>query len=81
MPAGTKIRPNELYSKLREMDIDDGIRIVHAGSKLFVNKSPSDTFVIQVGDSDEFKYLDSARQVVSFIKSRFAGKRFAIWVY
>jgi hypothetical protein len=77
MPAGTKVNPGDLAKKLESLDIDEGIRIESGGKKLFVNRSPSGTFVIQSGN--EFHYLETATQVTRFIRSTF--KNYSAWAY
>ncbi len=78
MPRGTRIRAGELAGRLAALDIDEGIRIENAGHKMFVNKNASGVFVVQYGS--DFQYLESARQVVSAIKSRF-GSKYTVWMY
>ena len=80
MPAGTQVRPGDLAKKLESLDIDEGIRIESGKNKLFVNKSPSGTFVVQFGNSDDFRYLDSARQVV-YLAKKSLGKGIIAWIY
>jgi hypothetical protein len=79
MPRGTRIKTSELAERLAALDVDEGIRIEHASNKIFINKNSSDTFVVQLGDSD-FRYLQSARQVVSLVNSTFGNKGTA-WIY
>jgi hypothetical protein len=79
MPRGTRINMSELAEKLTTLDIDEGIRVEHANRTMFINKNSSGTFVVQLGDSD-FRYLQSARQVISLIQLTF-GKKGAAWSY
>jgi len=45
---------------------------------MFVNRNASGIFVVQFGG--DFKYLGSAKQVLSLIKSKF-GTKCAAWAY
>lgn len=78
--CGTKIKLSELIDKLKVLDIDEGIRIELGDDKLFINKNAGGTFVIQFDNSNDFKYLDSARQVFNLVKSVFGTKGKA-WSY
>lgn len=84
--AGAKLGPRQLLRKLESLDIDEGVRVESKqGSgrkkkKLFVNRRPSGTFVIQLDDSQEFMYFDSARRVVDFIRDSM-GKEATAWLY
>lgn len=77
MPAGTKVNPGDLAKKLESLDIDEGIRIESGKNKVFVNRSPSGTFVIQ--SADEFHYIGTAAQVTRFVRSTF--KNYSAWAY
>ncbi|MEM3094891.1 MAG: hypothetical protein QXX64_04560 [Nitrososphaera sp.] len=85
MPRSTQIKAAELASRLAALDVDEGIRIEkknndNAGDeKIFVNRNASGMFIVQHGS--DFQYLESARQVVSVIKSRFGSKKYTIWAY
>jgi hypothetical protein len=72
MPVGIKITKKSVEKALRSLDIDEGLRIEFHGRKLFVNKSPSGTFVVQVGE--EFHYLANASQVVKLANEASGGK-------
>jgi hypothetical protein len=78
MHRGNRIKPSELVEKLATLDVDEGIRIESAGRQMFVNKNASGVFVLQFGS--EFLYLDSAKQVLSAIKSKFRAK-YTVWAY
>lgn len=78
MPRGNRIKESELVDRLATLDVDEGIRIEGAGRKMFVNKNASGVFVLQFGN--EFLYLDSAKQVLSSMKSKFRGK-YTVWAY
>ena len=78
MPRGNRIKASELAGRLATLDVDEGIRIENAGRKMFVNKNASGVFVLQSGN--EFLYLDSAKQVLSAMKSKFRGK-YTVWAY
>lgn len=78
MPRGSRIKTGDLADRLAALDIDEGIRIENVGGKMFVNKNASGTFVVQFGS--DFQYLDSEKQVISLIKSKF-GKKCAAWAY
>jgi len=80
MPRGVRIRTSELAARLAALDVDEGIRVEHAGSKIFVNKNSSGAFVVQLGDSGDFRYLQSLNQVKSLVNSTF-GKKGVVWVY
>jgi hypothetical protein len=79
---GSKIcRPKELQRILETLDIDEGVRIEKSGElhKMFISKSPSGVYAIQVTSSSSQKhdqdtkveYLDSAAEVLSMITSIF----------
>lgn len=77
VPVGTKLKQGELVRMLSSLDVDEGVRVEGKSGKMFVNRSASGTFVVQV--REEFHYLDSARQVV-----KLAGKTFGkyeAWAY
>lgn len=78
MPRGSRIKTGDLADRLAALDIDEGIRIENVGGKMFVNRNASGTFVVQFGS--DFQYLDSEKQVISLIKSKF-GKKCAAWAY
>ena len=80
MPRGTKIKMNELADRLTTLDIDEGIRIEYANSKLFINKNASGIYVVQFDDEDNFRYFDSSNKVSNFIKSKIRMKGSA-WIY
>lgn len=77
MPVGTRLKQGELVRVLSSLDVDEGIRIEGKGGKMFVNKSASGTFVVQV--REEFHYLDSAAQVVKLADKVF--RKYAAWAY
>lgn len=87
---GTKIRHDQLRAQLESLDIDEGVRIEstlargkdgrEGGNKIFINRDPSGAFVVQYGSSDDFKYLDSARQVMRLV-NKICGSRTSIWIY
>jgi hypothetical protein len=79
LPAGTRVKQGELLEKLESLDIDEGIRIESGGDKIFVNKSPSGTFVMQFGDSEDFRYPDSAEQVAKLVRTTF--QKYEAWAY
>jgi hypothetical protein len=78
MPVGAKIRRGSLEKVLSSLDLDEGVRIESAGKKMFVNKSASGVFVVQVGD--EFYYLDSTSQVTKLV-GRVFGKKYEAYAY
>ena len=78
MPRGTRIKTGELAGRLAALDIDEGIRIEKTGNKMFINRNASGVFVVQFGS--DFQYLDSAKQVISMINSKFGG-RCTAWAY
>jgi hypothetical protein len=80
MPRGARIKISELAKRLAALDIDEGIRVEHADKKMFVNKNSSGTFMVQFGDSSDFRYLQSARQVISLVNSTF-DKKGTAWTY
>ncbi|MEO9364461.1 MAG: hypothetical protein ABI348_11225 [Nitrososphaera sp.] len=70
MPVGARIRHGGLEKVLSSLDLDEGVRIESAGKKkMFVNRSASGAFVVQVGD--DFYYLDSASQVAKLVEKIF----------
>ncbi|WP_337862578.1 hypothetical protein [Nitrososphaera sp.] len=90
--TSTRIGQDELLKKLESLDIDEGIRVeLGGGRKMFVNRSPSGTFVVQFaggppqkGSSDarekkekeSIRYFDSAKEV-----ARLARGAVAAWAY
>jgi len=78
MPRGNQIKHDDLTSRLPTLDIDEGIRIENAGDKMFVNRNASGIFVVQF--ENDFLYLQTARQVISAVKSRFP-KKYTVWAY
>jgi hypothetical protein len=80
MPRGARIKTSELEKRLAALDIDEGIRVEYADKKMFINKNASGTFVVQFGDSSDFRYLQSARQVISLVNSTF-GNKGTVWIY
>ena len=80
MPRGARIKMSELAERLAALDIDEGIRVEYADKKMFVNKNSSGIFVVQFGDSGNFRYLQSARQVISLVNLTFGNKGTA-WIY
>ena len=74
-------RPKELQRIIETLDIDEGIRIEKSGKrhKMFISKSPSGIYAIQVtsGSSQKhdhdtkIEYLDSADKVLTMITSIF----------
>ncbi len=86
----TKIKTRNLTSKLLSLDIDEGLRIESAvqGIRLFINKSASGTFVLQLCNNKDdkenrnnnFVYFDSAEEVIKLIKMKF-GRNFSVWSY
>jgi len=81
MSRGIRVKASELAVKLAALDIDEGIRVEHDGRKVFINRNSSGIFVVQFGDSADFRYLQSARQVTSLINSAFGKKGTAAWIY
>lgn len=77
MPVGTRLKQGELVRVLSSLDVDEGVRIEGKSGKMFVNKSASGTFVVQVGE--EFHYLDSAAQVVKLASKVF--RKYSAWAY
>ena len=78
MPVGAKIRRGSLERVLSSLDLDEGVRIESTGKKMFVNKSASGVFVVQVGN--EFYYLDSTSQVAKLV-DRVFGKKYEAYAY
>jgi hypothetical protein len=79
---GHKIyRPKELQRILETLDLDEGVRIEKSGQryKMFISKSPSGVYVIQVtsgrsqrrNEDARVEYLDSPTEVLSMIRSIF----------
>ena len=90
MVYSNKVKTRNLTSKLLSLDIDEGLRIessVH-GIRLFINKSVSGTFVLQLctskddkeNENNNFVYFDSAEEVTKFIKMKFR-RNFSVWSY
>lgn len=81
MPVGTRIKQGDLEKALSSLDIDEGVRIESAGKekKMFVNRSTSGIFVVQVGE-EEFDYLDSAAQVIN-LAGKIFGKKYSARAY
>jgi hypothetical protein len=79
---GHKIcRPKELQRILEMLDLDEGVRIEKSGQryKMFISKSPSGVYVIQVtsgrsqkhNEDAKVEYLHSTTEVLSMIRSIF----------
>lgn len=79
LPAGTRVKQGELLERLESLDIDEGIRIESGRNKAFINKSPSGTYVVQFGDSEDFRYIDSAEQMAKLVKATF--RKYEAWAY
>lgn len=86
----SKVKARDLRRKLLSLDIDEGLRIENRTHdiRLFVNKSASGIFILQLckhKDSKEksnnnFFYFDSGEKVIKFIKNKFE-RNFSIWSY
>jgi hypothetical protein len=86
----TKVKKRDLPRKLLSLDIDEGLRIESPNQhlRLFINKTASGTFVLQLcKDKDDkanrnsnFVYFDSAKEIIKFINTKF-GRRFSVWSY
>ncbi|HKG71554.1 MAG TPA: hypothetical protein VKA87_06625 [Nitrososphaeraceae archaeon] len=86
----TKVKTRNLSSKLLSLDIDEGLRIESTvqGIRLFINRSASGTFVLQICNNKDDKenrnnnlvYFDSAEEVIKLIKMKF-GRNFSVWSY
>ena len=88
----SKVKARDLLCKLSSLDIDEGLRIEISiqGIKVFINRTASGTFVLQLShDKDDknnrnnnnnFVYFDSAEEIIKLIKSKF-GRKFSIWSY
>jgi len=79
---GHKIcRAKELQRILETLDLDEGVRIEKSGQryKMFISKSPSGVYIIQVtsgrsqkhNEDAKVEYLDSTTDVLSMIRSIF----------
>ncbi|AIC17105.1 hypothetical protein [Nitrososphaera viennensis] len=81
MPVAIRIKQGGLEKALSSLDIDEGVRIESGGKKkkMFVNRSTSGIFVVQIGE-EEFCYLDSAAQVVKLADKIF-GKKYSAYAY
>ena len=90
MVYSNKVKTRNLTSKLLSLDIDEGLRIESSvsGIRLFINRSASGTFVLQLCNNkndkqnrnNNFVYFDSAEEVIKFIKVKF-GRNFSAWSY
>jgi hypothetical protein len=69
---------DQLVKKLDSLDIDEGIRIESGSKKMFISRSLSGTFLVQL-DSKELRYLDSAQQVFKLAKN--LGTKLDVWTY
>jgi hypothetical protein len=88
----SKVKARDLLRKLSSLDIDEGLRIESSiqGIKVFINRTASGTFVLQLchdkddknnrNNNNNFVYFDSAEEIIKFIKSKF-GRKFSIWSY
>lgn len=81
MSRGIRIKASELAARLAVLDIDEGIKIEHGDSKVFINRNSSGIFIVQFSDSRDFRYLQSVRQVTSLINSTFGKKGTTVWIY
>ena len=90
-----KVTARDLLRELFSLDIDEGLRIESSSkdTRLFINKSASATFVLQLcnnkdekenssnnNNNNNFVYFDSAEEVIKYIKIKF-GRNFSIWSY
>jgi hypothetical protein len=90
-----KVKTRDLLGELLSLDIDEGLRIESSSkdTRLFINKSASATFVLQLcnnkdekeninnnNNNNNFVYFDSAEEVIKYIKIKF-GRNFSIWSY
>jgi hypothetical protein len=91
-----KVKTRDLLRELLSLDIDEGLRIESSskGTRLFINKSASATFVLQLcnnkdekeninnnnNNNNNFVYFDSAEELIKYIKIKF-GRNFSIWSY
>ena len=74
------LKPRELPRVLKSLEVDEGIRVDGAGLRMFVSKSHSGLFAIELVDklarnrgSDEsnIQYLNSVNDVLLHIRSNF----------
>lgn len=81
MPVGVLIQHGRLEKALSSLDIDEGTRIESPKKNegMFINRSLSGSFVVQVGE-EEFYYFYSAAQVIR-LAERIFGKRYSAWKY
>jgi hypothetical protein len=78
---GIRIKIKKLHDKLELLDIDEGIRIESSiCKKIFINRNASGIFIVQFDDSKDFRYFDSALQVIDLIRLK-AGRNAKIWIY
>jgi hypothetical protein len=88
-----KVKTRDLLRELLSLDIDEGLRIESSSkdTRLFINKSASATFVLQLcnnkdekensnNNNNNFVYFDSAEELIKYIKIKF-GRNFSIWSY
>jgi hypothetical protein len=90
-----KVKTRDLLPELSSLDIDEGLRIESSSkdTRLFINRSASATFVLQLcnnkdekenssnnNNNNNFVYFDSAEEVIKYIKIKF-GRNFSIWSY
>jgi len=91
-----KVKTRNLLPELLSLDIDEGLRIESSSkdTRLFINRSASATFVLQLcnnkdekeninnnnNNNNNFVYFDSAEEVIKYIKIKF-GRNFSIWSY
>lgn len=86
----SKVKARDLIRKLLSLDIDEGLRIENKTQdiRLFINKSASGIFVLQLCNykddkeisNNNFFYFDSGEEVIKLIKNKFK-RNFSIWSY
>jgi hypothetical protein len=79
------LKPRELPHVLKSLEVDEGIRVEEpdAGLRMFVSKSHSGLFAIElvdrlasngVSDGSNIQYLNSVNDVLLYIRSNFKNE-------
>ena len=78
-----KLNIKDLEGHLDSLDLDDGVRIDGSKKKMFINKTNSDEFVLQIkveNGNEDIYYYRSASKVMRMVSTVFDGK-FSISTY
>ena len=77
-----EIKPNDLFSTLTQLDLDEGIRIQDdVGFLTFITRSANEyTVNICMGSGEKWEYVNTSREVFSIFR-RYVKEPFRVWLY